>query len=346
MDEHDLMMALPVPVVVLSGSGHVAAQNARAAELIGVQAVGRHYITALRQPGLLDGVEAVLADRQTRVARYRTNDSAGASAWDVTICAAGNAQAVLSFQNVTAIEEAGERRRDFVANVSHELRTPLTAIAGMIETLSGPARDDTNARERFLAIMAQEAERMQALITDLLHLARVEDQERVRPTEAVALGDIITSVAQAMRPRAEARGVLIDASACNAECMIPGDAAQLRQVFNNLIENAIKYSAPDTVITLAIGVPSYQSNLRAQGVVIEVCDQGDGIAPHHVARLTERFFRVDNHRSREVGGTGLGLSIVKHIVNRHRGRLRIESTPGTGSRFTVTLPSEVQIARI
>ena len=213
----------------------------------------------------------------------------------------------------------------------------LRALLGFIETLRGAARDDAAARERFLSIMAREAERMNRLVADLLSLTRVESEERVRPTAPVDLAALVRSAAASLRPVAEAAGVEIELTGTVEPLTAPGDADQLTQVLTNLIENALKYGGPGPV-TVSLSAQSRDPVLKRAVARIDVIDRGEGIDDLHLPRLTERFYRVDSHRSREKGGTGLGLAIVKHIVNRHRGRLKIESRKGEGSRFTVLLP--------
>ena len=215
----------------------------------------------------------------------------------------------------------------------------MTALLGFIETLGGAARDDAAARERFLNIMANEANRMTRLVDDLLSLSRVEEDERVRPLEHVDLRALLSSVIKGLEPQAEAAGIVVNLTGEGHDEMVPGDAGQLVQVFTNLVENGIKYGTTGKAVTLTLSARAQHPRLRAEGVQISVADQGDGIASHHLTRLTERFYRVDNHRSREVGGTGLGLAIVKHIVNRHRGRLVIESAQGEGTTVSVFLPT-------
>lgn len=229
-------------------------------------------------------------------------------------------------------------RRDFVTNVSHELRTPLTALLGFVETLRGAAKDDPVARDRFLLIMEREAGRMSRLVADLLSLSRVEEDERVRPMAPVDIPAMLEAVIATLEPVIARNGVTIALNLPQETVVVPGDPGQLRQVFINLIENAIKYGGRDKTVTITLTAPAPEPSLRSDGVSVAMRDEGEGIAAHHIPRLTERFYRVDSHRSREVGGTGLGLAIVKHIVNRHRGRLRIESEPGRGSCFTVVLP--------
>ena len=231
-------------------------------------------------------------------------------------------------------------RRDFVANVSHELKTPLTSVLGFIETLRGPARDDVETRDRFLGIMEVEARRMNRMVQDLLSLSRVEGQERMRPSDRVDLGRVIRGAVSTLRPVAESAGNALDVRLPEEVRPVSGDPDQLTQVFLNLIENALKYGGAGRPVLVEVTEGEGAGGLRGPWICASVHDRGEGIDPRHLPRLTERFYRVDNHRSRAMGGTGLGLAIVKHIVNRHRGRLKITSEPGQGSRFAVYLPRQ------
>lgn len=336
-----LLAALPIPVMLVGPAERIEAVNPAAQRLFGADGTGRHYITALRQPSILDAVEQVLRDGQTRQCRYLASANAHDTTWQVTVASVGlplGRGVLLSFEDVSAVEEASQMRRDFVANVSHELRTPLTALLGFVETLKGAARDDPVARGRFLDIMDREAGRMARLVADLLSLSRVEEDERRRPMGDVELVGLIHGVAATFEPVAAAAGVILRLHLLPEPLTVPGDSGQLRQVITNLIENAIKYGGNGKPVDIALTRVALEPTLRSDAVRISFADQGEGIAPHHLPRLTERFYRVDAHRSREVGGTGLGLAIVKHIINRHRGRLRIESALGQGSTFTVILP--------
>lgn len=242
--------------------------------------------------------------------------------------------AVLSFHDITAIRRSEQMRGDFIANASHELRTPLSTLIGFIETLRGPARDDSEARERFLAIMHDQASRMARLVKDLLSLSRIELEEHRPPTEPLDAGACIQRIADTFELEARSRNVAL---VLDIPAILPpvlGDEDQLAQVLMNLLGNALKFTRPGTTVTVQARV----GNGAGSGLHITVTDQGEGIARHHLPRLTERFYRVDTARSRSLGGTGLGLAIVKHIVNRHRGRLHIESETGKGSAFTVVLP--------
>jgi len=238
-------------------------------------------------------------------------------------------------------ERAVERMRaDFIANLSHELRTPLASLIGFIDTLRGPAADDRPAQQRFLGIMAEQAARMNRLIEDLLSLSRIELIEHQPPSEPVELSVLIERIAAGFEPRLAERGMTLLLSLAPGLAKIPGDADQLAQVLQNLLDNAVKYGAAGGTVRLAAGVadPSGRWPQRP-GVVLSVADDGPGIAREHLPRLTERFYRVDKGRSRRAGGTGLGLAIVKHIVNRHRGQLQIDSVEGRGSTFSIWLPA-------
>ncbi|MEJ2036330.1 MAG: ATP-binding protein [Maritimibacter sp.] len=342
MTPDEMISAIPIPCIHVSLQGRVDALNEKAVELFGAAIRGRHYITAFRQPALLDRVEEAMAHGKSVTGRYIGRQAGRDTSYDVSVAPVmeGGQPAgyMMVFLDITHQEEAGERRSEFVANVSHELRTPLTAINGFIETLRGPAKDDPEARDQFLAIMEREAQRMIRLVEDLLLLTRVEDVERMRPSEPVDIASLVRSVASGLTPQAEAKQARVILDGCEGEKPAPGDSDQLTQLLTNLIENAIKYGRDGGQVTVRLEQLENAVELRGPGLKISVSDDGEGIAERHLGRLTERFYRVDSHRSRGVGGTGLGLAIVKHIVSRHRGRLRIESQLGQGSTFSVFLP--------
>lgn len=344
MNIDELVHAVPGPCAHIDANGMVDAMNPPMAGVFGAAIQGRHYITALRQPALIDRIEAALGQGARQSDTYLGRDGERETTYAVEISPIsgddGSAGVLIFFEDRTQVEEAEEQRTEFVANVSHELRTPLTAISGFIETLKGPARDDTEARDRFLDIMEHETRRMHRLVDDLLSLARVEDTERIRPMDDVDLAELVAGVAQGLAPQAQARAVTLGVSGCDATQRVPGDPDQLTQVFTNLIENAIKYGREGGRVQVTLKRQDWVQILRGPGLQVSVRDEGEGIDPRHLGRLTERFYRVDSHRSRGMGGTGLGLAIVKHILSRHRGRLRIESTRGQGSVFTAYLPLE------
>jgi two-component system, OmpR family, phosphate regulon sensor histidine kinase PhoR len=242
----------------------------------------------------------------------------------------------MTFHDLTPLRRVEEMRADFIANASHELRTPLAALSGFIETLQGPARDDTKARERFLAIMQEQARRMARLIDDLLSLSRIELNAHRRPDTPTDLVPIIRQVVDGLETLARDRGVSVNIEAANALNVL-GDHDELVRVFENLVENALKYGAPGKRVDIKL-TPGTSTHGEAEAQA-SVRDYGPGIAPEHLPRLTERFYRVDVSESRAQGGTGLGLALVKHILNRHRGRLTIESALGAGATFTIHLPT-------
>lgn len=331
---------MPWPALLIDRANRIVAANALAKTMFGFGIEGRHYVLAMRQPALLAAIDDALLRGQSGQARYVVTGPAREISYRARVSpVAGESQqgALCVFEDITDAEQMGQIRRDFVANVSHELRTPLTALLGFIETLRGAARDDPPARERFLGIMEREAGRMNRLVRDLLHLSRVEAEERVRPTEQVDVVALITMVVAALKPVADAASVTVQMLGDTGPIKLPADPDQITQVFHNLIENAIKYGSAGKLVTVRVTRDAHDPGLRGPAVRIEVTDCGEGIDAQHLPRLTERFYRVDSHRSREKGGTGLGLAIVKHIVNRHRGQFRIESELGKGSVFSVIL---------
>jgi two-component system phosphate regulon sensor histidine kinase PhoR len=338
-----MLAAIPTPMLLISPDGNVAQANPAARELLGDWVDGRSYMTVLRQPAVLSKIEAALERREAGEARFVRTDQAGETIYRVVINSINHETldpfgVVLHFTDITHLREVETMRSDFVANVSHELRTPLTAILGFIETLRGPAREDTEARHRFLAIMEDEARRMNRMVSDLLSLSQVEGQERMRPSEMVDLRQVVEGVVATLRPVAEGKDTNLSVACPSGTFLVKGDRDQLTQVFLNLIENGLKYGGAGKSVEIAIASAEGKDSLRGPMYRIDITDHGDGIDPLHLPRLTERFYRVDTHRSRAMGGTGLGLAIVKHIINRHRGRLRISSEKGQGSTFSVFLP--------
>jgi two-component system phosphate regulon sensor histidine kinase PhoR len=335
---------MPDPAVLLDRAGRVLHLNAAAAQLAPALRVNELAQFALRSPEIITALREAIATAETRRATYL--DHVPVDRWMELIVApvkvptafGGTDQCMLmTFHDQTPLRRVEEMRADFVANASHELRTPLAALSGFIDTLQGPAKDDAKARERFLGIMHAQATRMARLIDDLLSLSRVELSAHVRPDTQIDLVPIIRQVVDGLEPLARERQVTIELELPEPVVTIAGDREELLRVFENLIENALKYGASGgkVVVSLAAatsgeGVPEYRVLVR---------DFGPGIAPEHLPRLTERFYRVDVGDSRAQGGTGLGLSLVKHILNRHRGRLLIESVPKKGATFTACFPS-------
>ena len=340
----EIVSAVPLPALMVDQTERIIVANTDARTLLGQNIEGRHFATILRQPQVIEAMEQSLRNKGPAKTRHLANDGAQDTTFEVQcrymngVGAVDGGAVMVVFQDVTHLEQASQMRRDFVANVSHELRTPLTALMGFIETLQGPARDDVAARDRFLQIMNDEANRMNRLVGDLLSLNRVESEERVRPKQQLELTGLLQSTLNSLRPLAENAGVSLSLDAPSEPIELTGDSDQLRQVFTNLIENGIKYGGSGGVVDVRVVSSDRDTAIRGPAVRVQIADKGPGIDAVHLPRLTERFYRADSHRSRELGGTGLGLAIVKHIVNRHRGRLRVESDLGKGAVFTVILP--------
>jgi two-component system, OmpR family, phosphate regulon sensor histidine kinase PhoR len=338
--------AIPDPILLLDHQRRIVRTNAAARDLFGARIVDRVIDTVLRDPNVLEAVDEVLAGRPTATAQLAVPGAVERFfAVRVARLAAGDTQGVavlLALYDVTGIRRAEQMRADFVANVSHELRTPLATLLGFTETLRGAARDDPAARDRFLGIMHDQASRMSRLVRDLLSLSRIEETEHTPPTGEVRLGAMIGSIVDGLMLQARAKDIAVSMEVEPDLPPVIGDADQLTQVFQNLVDNAIKYGRPHTTVRIA-AQRAQKAGDAAPLVAISVADEGEGIPREHLPRLTERFYRVDAGRSRQLGGTGLGLAIVKHIINRHRGTLTIDSEVGRGTTFTVYLAAAVVV---
>jgi two-component system, OmpR family, phosphate regulon sensor histidine kinase PhoR len=336
-----VVAGLPDPVIALDRNGRVLTLNERARSLAPALRQGEPVSLALRMPELIEAISRAYASGDEQRVEY--SERVPLDRWFEMIVKPVRREpklnkpdlVLMTFHDLTPLRRVEEMRADFVANASHELRTPLAALSGFIETLQGSARDDAKARERFLAIMQEQARRMARLIDDLLSLSRIELNAHRRPDTPVDLGPIIRQVADGQETLARDRGVIVHVDTAKA-LRVPGDRDELVRVFENLVENALKYGAAGKRVDIAL-VQGESPDGEAEARV-SVRDYGPGIAPEHVPRLTERFYRVDVRESRAQGGTGLGLALVKHVLNRHHGRLLIESMPGAGATFTVYLP--------
>jgi two-component system phosphate regulon sensor histidine kinase PhoR len=336
-----VLAALPDPLLLIDRERRILSANPAAIGLFGPRLQGRDLAGALRAPGVRAAADAVLRGGQPRTVDIDlpgpVERHLSAQITPLDPPTGDGAAAVLTLTDLTSIKRSERMRQDFVANASHELRTPLATLTGFIETLRGPARDDQAARERFLSIMADQASRMTRLVDDLLSLGRIELNEHLPPKDRVDLRRVLATVADSLEQRAARREMRIAVALTPDLPPVLGDADELTQVFQNLIDNAIKYSGAGTAVEVSAAL-STRRVAGASAVQVAVRDTGEGILPEHLPRLTERFYRVDPARSRELGGTGLGLAIVKHIVNHHRGVLDIASELGQGSVFTVHLP--------
>jgi two-component system phosphate regulon sensor histidine kinase PhoR len=370
------------PVMVIAGGEaddiagrRIVLANAAARELLRIPREGALLVSALRDPGVLEAVDEALFGGMVRTTDYG-GSGAQTRHWRAMTrplpAAEGASLALLVLRDETDVRRMELMRVDFLANASHELKTPLASLSGFIETLKGHARDDPKARDKFLDIMATQAERMSRLVADLLSLSRIELNEHIPPSGRVDLARAAGDVVDAVSILSAERKVRIQLEADDITAPVSGDRDEILQVVQNLVDNAIKYSAegdtvqivirPDMTLDqasapwsggnrgagatrLPLVTPDRETGVRYAAVTVQ--DHGPGMAREHLPRLTERFYRVEGQKSGERAGTGLGLAIVKHIVNRHRGGLTVESEPGQGATFTAYFPvAEKRVASV
>ena len=330
-----ILEALPDAVLAVGPDDRILEVNAVGRALFPAARAGLPLAHILRSPDILDAVEQVRATGGSRRVSWLERVPVE-RLFEVHVAAvvlAPEPMLILCFHEISETRRFERMRVDFVANASHELRTPLASLLGFIETLQGPARNDPAAGIRFLAIMREQAQRMARLVDDLLSLSRIEQHLHLRPRMPVDLVLVLRHIADTLGPLAKDCGAELQLD-MPEPVVVSGDRDELLRVAENLVENAIKYGASDVADRRVRIVARCQ---ESDGIVV-VQDFGAGIAPEHLPRLTERFYRIDAGQSRAKGGTGLGLAIVKHIVARHRGRLSIESKPGSGTSFRVALP--------
>lgn len=343
----NILDSLPDPLFILDSRRRIVSTNGAARELFEMERaagplVGRDLAGIIRDPKVLEAADGALSLGKKSDAEFTIPSPVERTfiAAVVPLTSADGSAALVLLHDQTERLKMDQMRADFVANASHELRTPLASVLGFTETLLGPAKDDADARAKFLPIMLTQAERMKRLIDDLLSLSRIELHEHTRPTEAVDIIPTLRSVVELIEKQAADKKVVIGVTIAPSLPKAVADSNELYQVFFNLLGNAVKYGG-DKGVDVEVSVSQDRPNSmpgRGPCLKIAVRDYGEGIPREHLARLTERFYRVDNARSRQLGGTGLGLAIVKHITIRHRGALTIESELGKGSTFAVHLP--------
>ncbi len=368
LPEADLLAALPLPALEIGAGQKIMAFNGAADDLFQLSSLPFARASAvIRSPVLLAAIDDALARREEGPVSVSAELETGPDeTWRAHVSRIpANANVLVLMEDLTPVKRAARARADFLANASHELRTPLTAISGFIETMRGPARDDTAAWPRFLDIMAGESDRMSRLIADLLSLSRIESSEHVLPRGREDLTEIISASLAALQPIAAESGVTLRLH--EAPGHLPDITAhrdELIQVVENLVSNAVKYSKPGSEITLGYGASTSLAEARTAAsqrwdasqrmtllqtlartsapepaVWLRVEDQGPGIEREHLPRLGERFYRADQSRGGKITGTGLGLAIVKHIMAHHRGGLAVETRLGQGTAFGVWLPA-------
>jgi two-component system, OmpR family, phosphate regulon sensor histidine kinase PhoR len=328
-----VIAALPEAALIVDAEGIIRAANEHAKAPYAVPMVGQPLALFIRSPAVTRAISETLKtdtasevefEERAKVPRTLHAHFARLDSFE------GSPLVLLILRDRTREAQIEKMRSDFVANASHELRTPLTTLSGFIETMQGAASKDEKARDDFLKVMKSQAERMSHLIDDLLSLSRIELDEHLEPKERINLGLVVRQAESYLRPIADAANCQLE-FAIAPEIFVRGDANQLGQVAHNLIENAIKYSGKGKRVAVELANGGNEA-------VLSVIDNGPGIASHHIPRLTERFYRVNVQDSRTRGGTGLGLAICKHIINRHRGKLSVESQVGHGSTFKIVLP--------
>ncbi|WP_156841178.1 sensor histidine kinase [Novosphingobium aquimarinum] len=318
----NLLEQLQSPALVVS-RGQVSFANAAARNLLGAHISGQDVRIAIRDP---EAVRVILSEAGGKA--KITGLSVGGSVWEIDCRPVSAGERLVTLYDLSTQVSNARAHADFVANASHELRTPLATVLGYVETLMDPrAGGDEATREKFLKTIRHEALRMQALVSDLMSLSRIEASKFEVPSDTVDLVQLAREAAGEFRTDAR-----VEVTTNCDSAKIAGDRGQMAQVLRNLIDNALKYGKPGGTVSVSIEATP------TGWLLIGVHDEGDGIAPEHLPRLTERFYRADTSRSRAAGGTGLGLSIVKHIVERHRGRFDITSRPGAGTTASMMLP--------
>ena len=331
------IQASPSGVVLMDDKGRIEWCNLMATQHFGFDAsrdLQQQITNLVREPGFVSYMTAGDFSHDTVIAGHKSSPGRPVKI-SVHVHAYGKNRRLLLSRDITSVELAEAMRRDFVANVSHEIRTPLTVLSGFIETLQTLPLDDSE-RVHYLGLMAQQSARMQTLVSDLLTLSRLEGSPLPPVHDWVNTQALMAQCEQEVRALSalvSPRGHHLEFEV-NAVCEIAGSQAELYSAMSNLATNAVRYTPEGGSITVG-----WQWLEDGRGRFM-VRDNGPGIAPEHLPRLTERFYRVDRSRSRETGGTGLGLAIVKHVAQRHAAELKIDSQQGQGSCFSMTFPAE------
>jgi two-component system phosphate regulon sensor histidine kinase PhoR len=357
-----ILELLPEPVILVRGGDGEAPEitygNQAAREVFRIELQGAPLGAALRRPEVLEAIEEALEASTNAEVTFETIGVQPrfwrAFARTLEVEAGGDRLLVVVLRDETDARRTERMRADFLANASHELRTPLASLAGFVETLRTHAKEDPEAREKFLGIMAQQTTRMARLVDDLLSLSRIELNEHIAPSGRVDLSGAVQDVIDAIRPLTAERGVMIAMNVEGVARPVIGDRDQLVQVIQNLVDNAVRYTPRGGAVRVTLETATNLEAARGSSrtgaglsllspdvnegqsyVVLRVSDDGPGIPRQVLPRLSERFYRVEGQRS---DGTGLGLAIAKHVINRHRGGLTVESAEGEGSTFSVYLP--------
>lgn len=329
--------SLPDPLLMLDEDGEVMGANMAARRILGFSVRGKKLADVIGDAALEQAAEHVVsAEEDKRTLEITLNGRTyNAKLERLPAEAKAGAVAVLTLYDMTAQKQFEQMQADFVANASHELRTPLSILSGFVETLQSTARDDAEARDKFLGIMQTQAVRMSALIESLLSLSRLQMNANNKPSDAVDVPEILKNVKQMLDSKADKKNAVIALKLCAQPYRILGDAGELTQVFQNLTDNALKYGQDGGTVTLSCTV-------EGNNYLVSVHNTGDTIKPEALPHVFERFYRVAETKNK-ARGTGLGLAIVAQIVKHHDGKITVESSAEAGTTFTVSLPFSPEV---
>ena len=321
-------------IIILNKFNIITYSNKAAVENFGSNIEGKHIGSEIRIPELLDAIDNNKIDKELKKIDIELKIPVF-KFYKISIASIKSDHTLVIIRDFTEMRKSQNMRSDFIANASHELRTPLVSLKGFLETITDSAKDDPKSQKKFLEIMKSEANKMEVLIEDLMLLSRIELQEHIRLKDKVDIKEVIENVILLNSKKISEKKININLNIKEKERFVIGDKEKLSAVFLNLLDNAIKYSGNSKSVKIessenTSGLKNYTS--------ISVIDEGFGIAPEDIHRITERFFRTENAKKLKIEGTGLGLAITKHIINQHRGDLKITSKFGKGSEFIVSLP--------
>ena len=338
---------LPIPVLLVSPTGEIIATNDKADWWLSQQlqichsTVNQNLCDLLNKSKVTKTI-AKCCKKQKQITHsftFKPNYLKIKLHFTMNVSPSGD-NAIITIEDITALKRNDKMRKDFIANISHELRTPLTSIMGFIETLQTSAKNDITAREKFLSIMSEQANHMVTLLDGIMKLSTIESQEQETPTNIVSLDPMIQSVCAGLSIKAQDRAMIINQSIDPNHTVI-GHEMDLCRVFENIIENAIKYGRDSGTITI---ISAFETINDVDYIAVHCHDDGEGIEPKHIHRLTERFYRAEKSRSKTIAGTGLGLAIVKHTLTQHRGLLDIKSNPIDGTTFSIYIPTPEDVS--
>lgn len=321
-------------VIILSKFNIIVYANKAAINNFGSNLEGNHITASIRISELLDQIDQHRSDNQIKIINVEIKNPIF-KYYKISISSVQSEQILLVFKDFTEIQKSQLIRSDFIANASHNLKTPLVSIKGFLETIEDSAKDDPRSQKKFIEIMKIEANKMEILIEDLMTLSRIEQQEHISINNKINLIKVIDDVIVLISKRIKEKKISLKLSLDDNQKFVIGDAEKLSTLFLNLIDNAIKFSSPGKAIEIK---NSYPDEFFEKYISISIIDEGIGINEEDIHRITERFFRAENTRKLKIEGTGLGLAIAKHIINQHRGELKIISKIGVGSEFIVRLP--------